>query len=138
MRRTVRLTERDLTRIVKRIINEENEDIQDGRPWGHDNQEQEEAADQVVDKMGIVYQEVEDVVKILYQSGLMSYPEAQKIKRSIGDIHEKINYVVMKIEKDTEEEFDVSSDWDRSQQTDIYNSNRDFINNRISANKTGN
>jgi len=135
MKKTVRLTERDLTRIIKRIINEENEDIQDGRPWGHDNQEQEEAADQVIDKMGIVYQEVEDVVKILYQSGLMSYPEAQKIKRSIGDIHEKINYLVMKIDMSTT---DLSADWDRSQQTDIYNSNRDFINNRISANKTGN
>jgi len=98
MKKTVRLTEKDLTMIVKRIINEENEDIQDGRNWGHDNQEQEEAADQVIEKMGIVYQEVEDVVKILYQSGLMSYPEAQKIKRSIGDIHEKINYVVMKID----------------------------------------
>jgi len=97
MKKTVRLTERDLTRIVKRIINEENEDSQDWR-IGHDDQEQEDGANQVIDKMMIVYQEVEDVVKILYQSGLMSYPEAQKIKRSIGDIHEKINYVVMKID----------------------------------------
>ena len=98
MKKTVRLTEKDLTMIVKRIINEENEDSQDWRNWGHDNQEQEDGANQVMNKMAIVSQEVEDVVKILYQSGLMSYPEAQKIKRSIGDIHEKINYVIMKID----------------------------------------
>ncbi len=97
MKKTVRLTERDLTRIVKRIINEENEDSHNFR-FGHDDQEQEDGAIQVIDKMSIVYQEVEDVVKILYQSGLMSYPEAQKIKRSIYDIHEKINSVVMKID----------------------------------------
>jgi len=98
MKKTVRLTERDLTKLVKRIINEENEDSQDWRPWGHDNQEQEDGADQVIDKMVLVGQEVDDVVKILYQSGLMSYPEAQKIKRSMADIHEKINYVVMKLD----------------------------------------
>jgi hypothetical protein len=98
MKKTVRLTEKDLTMIVKRIINEENEDSHDRRNWGHDNQEQEDGANQVMNKMAIVSQEVEDVVKILYQSGLMSYPEAQKIKRSIGDIHEKINYVIMKLD----------------------------------------
>ena len=127
MKKTVRLTERDLTRIVKRIINE-NE--YDGASFGHDTQEQEDAADEIMQKMGPIIQGFDEVYKILYKSEIMSYSEAKRLKKSFDDIHQKIMYTIMKYEESTEPVTDLSADWDRSQQNDIYNSNRDFINNR--------
>ena len=44
MKKTIRLTEKDLNRIIKRIITEEDEDTQYDMSWGHDNQEMEDAA----------------------------------------------------------------------------------------------
>ena len=139
MKKTVRLTERDLTRIVKRIINE-NEDEYNPLAWGHNNQEEEDAANEILDKMISIGPEFNSVIKMLYESGIMSYPETKKIKTAFQEIHEKITTAAMKADRPANQHNTdmFSGDWDRSQHDDITNSNRDFILNRRSENKTGN
>jgi hypothetical protein len=100
MKKTIRLTEKDLTRIVKRIISEEGEDTQYDMSLGHDNQEMEDAAVKIIEMMHNMINEQDDIVRLLYTSGLMSYPEAKRIKDSFDQINSKLVSVAMKFPND--------------------------------------
>ena len=100
MKKTIRLTEKDLTRIIKRIITEEDEDTQYDMSWGHDNQEMEDAAAKIIQMIPSMVDEQEKIVRILYTSGLMSHPEAKRIQNSFGEITAKLVSVTMRIPND--------------------------------------
>ena len=100
MKKTIRLTEKDLNRIIKRIITEEDEDTQYDMSWGHDNQEMEDAAAKIIQMIPSMVDEQEKIVRILYTSGLMSHPEAKRIQNSFGEITAKLVSVTMRIPND--------------------------------------
>ena len=97
MKKTIRLTEKDLTRIIKRIITEEDEDTQYDMSWGHDNQEMEDAAAKIIQMIPNMVDDQDRVVTLLYTSGLMSYPEAKRIKNSFEEINSKLGSVAMRV-----------------------------------------
>ena len=96
MKKTIRLTEKDLNRIIKRIITED-EDTQYDMSWGHDNQEMEDAAAKIIQMIPNMVDDQDRVVTLLYTSGLMSYPEAKRIKNSFEEINSKIGSVAMRV-----------------------------------------
>ena len=96
MKKTIRLTEKDLNRIIKRIITED-EDTQYDMSWGHDNQEMEDAAAKIIQMIPNMVDDQDRVVTLLYTSGLMSYPEAKRIKNSFEEINSKLGSVAMKV-----------------------------------------
>lgn len=97
MKKTIRLTEKDLNRIIKRIITEEDEDTQYDMSWGHDNQEMEDAAAKIIQMIPSMVDDQDRVVTLLYTSGLMSYPEAKRIKNSFEEINSKLGSVAMRV-----------------------------------------
>ena len=97
MKKTIRLTEKDLNRIIKRIITEEDEDTQYDMSWGHDNQEMEDAASKIIQMIPNMVDDQDRVVTLLYTSGLMSYPEAKRIKNSFEEINSKLGSVAMRV-----------------------------------------
>ena len=96
MKKTIRLTEKDLNRIIKRIITED-EDTQYDMSWGHDNQEMEDAAAKIIQMIPNMVDDQDRVVTLLYTSGLMSYPEAKRIKNSFEEINSKLGSVAMRV-----------------------------------------
>ena len=98
MKKTIRLTEKDLTRIIKRIITEEDEDTQyDPLSFGHDTPEMEDAAKKIIQMITNMVDDQDRVVTLLYTSGLMSYPEAKRIKNSFEEINSKLGSVAMRV-----------------------------------------
>ncbi len=97
MKKTIRLTEKDLTRIVKRIISEQSEDNYYNISFGHGTQEKEDAAVKILTQMIPNMQEQqEEIVRLLYKSGLMSYPEAKQIKNSFDQINDELATITTK------------------------------------------
>jgi hypothetical protein len=100
MKKTIRLTEKDLTRIVKRIISEEGEDTQYDMSFGHGTQEKEDVAVKILQMMPNIQEQQEEIVQLLYKSGIMSYPEAKQIKDEYDDINYKIAQATMLLPND--------------------------------------
>jgi hypothetical protein len=100
MKKTIRLTEKDLNRIIKRIITEEGEDTQYDMSFGHGTQEKEDAAVKIIQMMPNIQEQQEEIVRLLYKSGLMSYPEAKQIKNEYEEVNYKIAQATMLLPND--------------------------------------
>ena len=86
MKKTIRLTEKDLTRIVKRIISEQ----------GEDTQEKEDAAVKIMDMISNMQDEQYEIVRLLHTSGLMSHSKVKRIKNSFDQINDEIATIATK------------------------------------------
>jgi hypothetical protein len=80
MKKTIRLTEKDLTRIVKRIVTEDMENV----------------SEKIIQMVHEINETQETMVRTLYKSGLMSSSEAKEIKSSFDEIFDKVFASVMK------------------------------------------
>lgn len=99
MKKTIRLNESDLSRIVRRIIKEEEEG-KEYRGWGHDSKKKEDAADKIAQMWPNISHSIDEIVEILYKSGLMSYEEAMEVGNSFGRITRSIIPTVLNYQDD--------------------------------------